>query len=382
MTLKIVLDENIPHAQEIFSPFGVITSLPGRLIKNQDLKDADALIIRSITNVDKNLVENTKLKFIGTCTIGTDHVKEKDLEDKNIKFFSAPGCNAQSVAEYVLAVLLDFSSKTKNPLKGKSIGVVGVGNVGTLVAQYAKQLDMEVLLNDPPRERKGDPLTFVPFEKILTCDFITLHVPLNKQGPDKTHYLINEIILKQMKPNAVLINTCRGSVVNNKDLKSALINKVIQAAVLDVWENEPNIDKELFNLCYLGTPHIAGYSYDAKIRGSTMIAEKLAGFFHLKLPDYSQIGLPEEKYLDIGKTENLVENPLKTIVNLFYDPQMDHLHLKNAISSDNLGEYFDNLRKKYRKRREFQVVPLKYNLEMIPDSIVKKLSHLRFRKFI
>lgn len=382
MTIKIVLDENIPHAKEIFAPFGVITSLPGRQIKNQDLKDADALIIRSITTVDKNLVENTKLKIIGTCTIGTDHVKEKDLEEKNIRFFSAPGCNAQSVAEYVLAVLLEYSFRTKTPLKEKSIGVVGVGNVGTLVAQYAQLLEMEVFLNDPPRQRRGDPLSFVTFEKILACDFITLHVPLIKQGPDKTHYLINDSILNQMKPNAVLINTCRGSVVNNNDLKLALREETIQAAILDVWENEPNIDRDLFDLCFLGTPHIAGYSYDAKIRGSTMIAEKLASFFQLKLPDYSQIGLPEEKYLDLSKSENLVENPLKTIVNLCYDPQFDHLQLKNAFSSNNLGENFDNLRKKYRKRREFQVVPLKYDPGMIPDSIVKVLNKLRFSKFI
>lgn len=382
MSLRIVLDENIPHSQEIFSPFGEIKALPGRNIKNQDLKGADALIIRSITNVDKSLVQNTPLKFIGTCTIGTDHVKEKDLQDLDIKFFSAPGCNAQSVAEYVLCALLEFAHQTHTSLAGKTIGVVGVGNVGSKVAKYAKLLNMKVLLNDPPRQRKGDALEFVPFSEILNCDFITLHVPLFKQGPDKTHHLIDTQNILKMNPNAVIINTCRGSVINNNDLKLGLRTKKIQAAILDVWENEPNLDQELFNLCFIGTPHIAGYSYDAKIRGSTMIAEELAKFFHLPKPDYSLIGQPSEPFYDLNNLDKNEENLLKQIANLCYDPQIDHFDLKHSLTIPNSGESFDNLRKKYRKRREFQVVPLKYERGQLSETLVKILIALQFRSFI
>lgn len=379
MNLKIVLDENIPHAQEIFSPFGTVFSLPGRKITNTDLKNADALIIRSVTNVDKNLVQDTPVKFIGTCTIGTDHVKEKELEDLNIHFCSAPGCNAQSVAEYVLTALLDFSMKTNTTLKGKSIGIIGVGNVGTLVAEYAKALEMQVLLNDPPRERNGDSLSFVPLKNILNCDFISLHVPLNKQGEDKTLNLFDAKMISRMKQTAVLINTCRGSVVNNADLKLALQAKIIQSAILDVWEKEPNIDSELFNLCHLGTPHIAGYSYDAKIRGGTMIADKLARFFKLTPANYQGLGKSKTESFSISKTENSDELAIKSIANLFYDPREDHNALKTSISSANQGENFDNLRKNYRKRREFQIVPLEYDKGLLKEKLVKKLKLLQFK---
>ena len=380
MKLKIVLDDNIPHAQEIFESFGSLASLPGRKINNEDLKEADALIIRSVTNVDGKLLQNTAIKFVGTCTIGTDHVKEKELQDANVHFCSAPGCNAQSVAEYVLCALLDFAHKTNTKLKGKSIGIVGVGNVGTLVAKYAEQLEMKVFLNDPPRQRKGDALNFVSFAEILSCDFITLHVPLYKQGADKTHYLINSDILSKMKPNTVIINTCRGSVVNNNDLKLALQKKTIQAAILDVWENEPTIDKELFDLCFIGTPHIAGYSYDAKIRGSTMIAEKIAAFFHLPMPNYGQIGKPEITSFSLPKLQGDDEERLKLLCNLFYDPRADHVFLKEALSSVNSGENFDNLRKKYRKRREFQVVSLEYQSGVFNEPLANKLKNLQFKK--
>lgn len=381
MKLKIVLDENIPHSKEIFSPFGDIIPLPGRKISNQDLKAADALIIRSVTNVDKNLLQNTSVKFVGTCTIGTDHVKEKELEELNIHFCSAPGCNAQSVAEYVLVSLLDFAEKTKTKLKGKSIGIVGVGNVGSLVANYAKTLEMQVLLNDPPRERNGDSLPFVPIKNILNCDFITLHVPLNKEGLDKTQFLFDAKMISKMKSNAVLINTCRGSVVNNNDLKTALRAKKIQGAILDVWEKEPKIDRELFDLCWLGTPHIAGYSYDAKIRGGTMIAEKLSQFLHRPFPNYSNIGLPETEFFSLDSIETNDESMIKSIANLFYDSRVDHNNLKESLSESNPGECFDNLRKTYRKRREFQVVPLKYEEDKLKETLVKKLNTLQFGKF-
>jgi erythronate-4-phosphate dehydrogenase len=379
MNLKIVLDENIPHAQEIFSPFGSIVALPGRKITNADLMDADALIIRSVTNVDKSLLQNTSVKFVGTCTIGTDHVKEKELEDLNVHFCSAPGCNAQSVAEYVLTSLLDFAKKTNTTLKGKSIGIIGVGNVGSLVANYARALEMQVLLNDPPRERNGDSLSFVPLKNILNCDFISLHVPLNKQGADKTFHLFDAKTISKMKPSAVLINTCRGSVVNNVDLKAALHSNVIQSAILDVWEKEPNIDTELFNLCHLGTPHIAGYSYDAKIRGGTMIADKLASFFHLASANYEGLGKSKIDSFQISQIEDSDELAIKSIANLFYDPQEDHNALKISISDVNHGENFDNLRKNYRKRREFQIVPLKYKDSLLKEKLVNKLKSLQFK---
>lgn len=382
MSLRIVLDENIPHAQEIFSPFGYIKALPGRKITNTDLKEADTLIIRSVTNVDAELLKNTAVKFVGTCTIGRDHVKENELKSQNIAFYSAPGCNAQAVGEYVVCCLLEYAQATQITLEGKSLGVVGVGNVGTIVRRYAEALGMKVLLNDPPRERAGDPLPFVSFEKVLKdSDFITIHVPLIKSGVDKTYHLIDSNALRQMKSSAVLINSCRGSVVNNQELKVALKNKTIRAAILDVWENEPEIDQELFNLCFLGSPHIAGYSYDAKIRGSTMIAEKLAEFYKISLPDYAKLGLPDIHKISARKLTKNEEIDLKAICNLFYEPREDTNLLKNSFLEVKAGENFDNLRKKYRKRREFQVIPLEF-LEGAPsEKLAKMLEILKFRNF-
>ncbi len=202
--LKLIVDENIALAADIFNQFGDVKLVSGRYITNSLLKDIDILIVRSITNVDEGLLKNTPVKFVGTATIGTDHIDLDYLKKNNIIFADAKGCNAFSVAEYVVAALLNFSVKYDFSLKDKSIGIVGVGNVGSKVATFAEALGMDVLLNDPPLQRNGDKTNFVELDEILKCDIVTLHVPLNPNGIDKTHHLFDKKILSRLKNDTIL----------------------------------------------------------------------------------------------------------------------------------------------------------------------------------
>ncbi|RPI60269.1 MAG: 4-phosphoerythronate dehydrogenase, partial [Ignavibacteriales bacterium] len=205
--LKLIVDENIALAADIFNQFGDVKLVSGRYITNSLLKDIDILIVRSITNVDEELLKNTPVKFVGTATIGTDHIDLDYLKKNNIIFADAKGCNAFSVAEYVVAALLNFSVKYDFLLKDKSIGIIGVGNVGSKVTTFTKALGMNVLLNDPPLQRNGDKRDFIELDEILKCDIVTLHVPLNQNGIDKTHHLFNKKILSRLKNDTILINS-------------------------------------------------------------------------------------------------------------------------------------------------------------------------------
>ena len=275
--LRLIVDENIAFADTVFAQFGKVNLMPSREITNSILMDADILIVRSITTVDETLLKNAPVKFVGTATIGTDHIDLDYLKSKNIFFADAQGCNAFSVAEYVLASLLTLAVKFDFSLKDKSIGIVGVGNVGSKVAAFAEALGMTVLLNDPPLKRTGDKRNFVELDEILKCDIVTLHTPLNLDGIDKTYYLFNKDNLNKLKDGAILINSSRGAVINNLDLLIAIEKKKLKV-VLDVWENEPDINTELVNNVLIATPHIAGYSYEGKVNGTKIIYESLCEY--------------------------------------------------------------------------------------------------------
>ena len=212
--LKILVDENIVFAESAFNQIGEVMLLPGRKITNSSLKNIDILIVRSVTKVDGDLLKNTSVKFVGTATIGTDHIDLEYLKANNIYFVDAKGCNAYSVAEYIIAALLNLAVRFDFKLQNKSIGIVGVGNVGSKVAFFAKAIGMQVLFNDPPLKRSGDTREFSEFEEILKCDVITLHTPLNLSGIDKTFYLLNQKNLDKLKDGTILINSSRGAVIN------------------------------------------------------------------------------------------------------------------------------------------------------------------------
>ncbi|HSL89423.1 MAG TPA: 4-phosphoerythronate dehydrogenase [Ignavibacteriaceae bacterium] len=374
--IKIVADENLAYAKDLFSQYGKVKLLNGRKITYLVLKDTDALIIRSITQVNKSLLAGTKVRFVGTATIGTDHLDMEYLKSTGIIFASAPGCNSYSVAEYVLASLLYTAIKNNFSLKDKSIGIVGIGNVGSKVVRFCEALGMKVLKNDPPLSRQGKLKDSVAFDDILETDIISLHVPLSFTGEDKTYHMLNEHNLRFLKHNSILINTSRGSVIDSVALRH--INKEKNLTVIsDVWENEPDIDTELLKRVLIGTPHIAGYTLEGKVNGSLMIYDALADF--LKMDRVPNISLPvvnNNQFLFDSSVS--IEESLNNIVKQIYNIEDDHSRLLevNSMNDSEIGRYFDTLRKDYPLRREFNNYSIKMNKKDAGTEML--LRNLRF----
>lgn len=372
--LKLIVDENIAFAKNAFNQFGSVTLLPGRAITNNTLKDTDILIVRSITNVDEKLLKETPVKFVGTATIGTDHIDLDYLKKNNIAFADAKGCNAYSVAEYILAALLNFAVKFDFSLKDKSIGMVGVGNVGSKVAVFTEALGMKVLLNDPPLKRKGDRRNFIDLDEITKCDIITLHVPLNMVGIDKTYHLFNKKILSKLKDGTILINSARGAVINNKDLLDVISKKNLKV-VLDVWENEPDINVELLKKVHIGTSHIAGYSHEGKVNGTKIIYNSLCDFLGHKKSFSFELEKPINFLRDINESEN-VEVGLEKLISKIYSLKDDDAKMRRMLTmnKEERIKYFDLLRKNYPKRREFNNYKVQSNnLSLHLKDVLQKL---------
>jgi len=374
--LRLIVDENIAFADKAFAQFGKVNLMPGREIINSALMDTDVLIVRSITNVNEDLLKNTPVKFVGTATIGTDHIDLDYLKCKNIFFTDAKGCNAFSVAEYIAASLLNLAVKFDFSLKDKSIGIVGVGNVGSKVAAFAEALGMTVLLNDPPLKRIGDKRNFVELDEIFKCDIVTLHTPLNLDGIDKTYHLFNNDNLNKLKDGAILINSSRGAVISNSDLLTAIENKNLKV-VLDVWENEPDINIELIKNVLIATPHIAGYSYEGKVNGTKIIYQSLCEYLGEDKTFKFDLPIPKEPTL-IFNNSNKLETGLNDLISAVYFIQDDDNRMRKIIKmeKDDRIKYFDLQRKNYPRRREFN----NYTIEAsnITISIKETLRKLRF----
>lgn len=356
--MKIVADENIPFVKECFSSIGDVKTLSGRKITSDVVADADCLLVRSITPVNEKLLANSRVKFIATATIGFEHVDVNYLKSRNIGFASAPGSNANSVAEYVVAALLSVAKKHKITLKGKSIAVSGVGNVGSKVAKKCLALGMKVLLNDPPLSRRtGDP-KYRSLQELFDCDFITLHTPLTRQGEDKTFHLADEKFFAALKTGCCFINTSRGAVHDTAALKAAIKNKKLSACILDVWENEPNIDCELLRLVDISTPHIAGYSLDGKIAGMIMIYNAACEFLKIEPKHKIEDFLPPPKVpqITIEKIGPDQQELLRDVVQQVYTINRDDFNTREIamVEPAKRGKFFDDLRKNYPVRREFQ----------------------------
>lgn len=347
----------MPFAKAAFSTIGEVTLLPGRAITREAVADARILAVRSVTKVNADLLDGTGVAFVGTATIGVDHIDEAYLERRGIGFASAPGSNANSVAEYIAAALLTLAERRGETLEVKTIGIVGCGNVGSRVAAKAEALGMEVLRNDPPLRRETGSDLYRPLEELFEADFITLHTPLTKEGRDATHHLAGEAFLPRMRPNATLLNTSRGAVADNRALARALAENRIRDAVLDVWEGEPDIDFGLLDRAALGTPHIAGYSYDGKLNGTQMIY--LAACRHFGIEPAFDMGdaapapaVPEIALSAEGKSD---EDALREAVRALYRIEDDDARLRAAASlpPEQRPARFDELRKTYPVRREF-----------------------------
>jgi len=354
---KIVADENIPCVREAFSHLGKITLLPGRAMSREALLDAELLLIRAVTKVDANLLHDTAIRFVATATIGTDHVDLNYLAQQGIAFTSAAGSNANSVAEYVMAALLHHAVKHELSLAKLTLGIVGAGHIGSCVAKMATGLGMKVLLNDPPLARETRDPKFLPLAALMEADIITLHTPLTHTGEDATFHLFDRARLKKMKRGSALFNTCRGEVVDNAALKEILQSGHLRSAVLDVWENEPEINTELLQLVEIGTPHIAGYSLDGKLNGTNQIYHAARKFLGVAPQWQMEKAMPvvAEPNIRLEKNLGTNEKKLDTLIKRVYDITADDRRLRAALNipPGERARYFDELRKKYPVRREF-----------------------------
>lgn len=385
--MRILVDQNIPYAREVFCQFGEVILAPGRLITTELLKTTDILVVRSVTRVDRVVLAGSPVRFVGTATIGTDHIDTVYLKGAGITFADAAGSNATSVAEYVTAALMHLDMKNltpKSPLpqgegtfitpfspgeKGAgglrsgagemrselTLGIVGVGNVGSRVQARAEKLGIKVLLNDPPREQREGAGSFVPLDELLAAsDIVTLHTPLTKAGEFPTYHLVGERELGLLRDGVILINTSRGAVVDNKALLKEVEKGRLTATILDVWEGEPNPNPELLARVTLGTPHIAGYSYDGKIAGTHMMAQAVARHLGVPLKWDESLGseYPAPPITVTGSGPTAICNTILSA----YPIEQDHLRMKAILDlpPDEHGPAFDRLRKEYPIRREFR----------------------------
>lgn len=349
--VKILVDENMPYAQQLFSKLGEVKAVPGRPVPEVELLDADALMVRSITKVNRALLSETPVKFVGTATAGFDHVDTAWLKEANIAFSSAPGCNAIAVVEYVFSALLMLAERDHFDLRDKTVGIVGVGNVGGRLANRLSAWGVKTLLCDPPLKAKGEQGTFLPLETLLAdADILTFHTPLNMDGTDKTYHLMDAERLSNLRDGTILINASRGEVVDNQALLSLLKQGKNMSVVLDVWEPEPNLDTELLEWVDIGTPHIAGYTLEGKARGTTQVYEAYCQF--LGQPDRIALSslLPKPEISAITFLGKLTQSQLKRLVHLVYDVRRDDAALREVAAIP--GE-FDKLRKHYQERREW-----------------------------
>lgn len=353
--MKIVADENIPLVDHYFGSYGELLLKPGRLITRDDLFDADILLVRSVTRVNKLLLHDTPVKYVGSTTAGADHMDTEWLDQSGIKWGVAPGCNATAVAEYVVCVIAALQKQDLLMQSKPRAAVIGVGYVGRLVVKNLKALGFEVLECDPLRADKEKDFCHTAVENIQDVDFISVHTPLTKHGKFATYHLIDKEFLTRQKSGCVLLNAGRGEVVSFKDLKQ--YGKHLTWC-LDVWEDEPHIDLEVLRLASIATPHIAGYTIESKIRGIEMIYQHAIDIGIVK----SAPGMPEllsakPAKLSVIPAQSSVM-PAKAGIQFWqdkvlsvYDPRTTSEHMKNSLLTGK--ESFDHLRKTFPERHEF-----------------------------
>jgi len=371
--MNIIADQNIPFVEKAFSEFGSVTLMNGRDITKKCLENAEMLLVRSITKVNKELLEGTPVRFIATATIGTDHVDLEYLQEQNIGFASAPGSNANSVAEYVIAAILTYCKNKHCSPRDLTLGIVGVGNVGSRLLQLAQGLGISCLLNDPPKKRLTGSDLYQPLNDVLSkADILSLHVPLITQGKDKTYHMVNNDFLAQIKGGALLINSSRGKVVNEKDLKQQ--RSRLGGLVLDVWENEPTPDTDLIVATDISTAHIAGYSYNGKISGAQMIYEKACYFNYKEVTiDLFEEIKHEKGEIDLAGSLDPLHDAVLGAYNIIEDS--DALRALTSLSDTEQGQGFDDLRKNYKSRLEFN----HFVIKNAPEETVGDLKRLGFQ---
>lgn len=374
--MLIVADENIPLLESFFGDIGDIRRVSGRTMTAEDVRLADILLVRSVTNVGRELLEGSRVRFVGTATIGTDHVDLDWLEQQGIRFAAAPGCNANSVAGYVLSVLsLHAERLGLSDWAQLSVGIVGVGNVGKTLAGRLSRLGFNVRLCDPPRAEAEEENReeFVSLNEALKCDVVTLHTPLTKNQHHATHHLLGEDQLASLNSGQLLMNAGRGEVIDTQALQARLEQANAPTVVLDVWEQEPGINPGLVSQVWLATPHIAGYSLEGKVQGTEMIYQALSQYLGLPVRKSAGQFLPEPALSKISFTSAAEESEaIKIALRACYDPRRDDARLRASMneSADQRAVEFDALRRQYPVRRECSSlkVQLKGSSKSLQDS--------------
>jgi erythronate-4-phosphate dehydrogenase len=370
--MKIIIDDKIPYIHGAFEKVAEVVYLPGSKTTPEVTKDADAIVTRTRTICNEKLLAGSSVKFIATATIGYDHIDTDYCGTAGIRWTNAPGCNSKSVEQYIASTLMVLAERRNLQLKDLCIGVVGVGNVGSKVARIGKLLGLKVLLNDPPRERTEGSAAFVSLKQVMDeADIITLHVPLNLKGEDATYHLGNETFFSGLKRKPVLINSCRGEVVETNSVKAALKSGQISGFVCDCWENEPDIDLELLAMTEIATPHIAGYSKDGKATGTQMSVQAISEFFGLGLDKWQPSGVeqPANPVFELDGAGLSEQQIVSKAILATYDIRNDDQEFRENTAQ------FEQLRGDYPVRREFPaftIVPK--NIEAETLEMLQKLG--------
>lgn len=349
--MKIVIASSLEQGEAAFSALGEVRVLDESAISRQDLLDADALIVRSKTRLDAELLRDTPVRFAATATAGVDHVDQAWLAKQGIEFYAAYGCNATAVTEYVFSALLNVAAETGRPLPGRTLGIVGVGQVGSRLAKKAKALGLECLLNDPPRVENEGLEGFHDLDTVLAeSDLLSFHVPLIDEGPWPTRNLLTPERLKKLKPGALVVNACRGEISTESAWMEAVDSGCIGTLVLDVFPEEPEVSDELLSRCRFATPHIAGHSFEGKLNGTLQCREACRAFFHVDPKSVGWVPIFPEPIQDAGAGDSLQD-----LFQAVYDIREDDRRFREALHAapgNGRKEAFHRLRRTYPLRFE------------------------------
>lgn len=378
--MYILADENIPLVTTAFAEFGIVETFSGRQLAADQVKPADVLLVRSVTPVSESLLAGSRVQFVGTATIGYDHIDHLYLQKQKIAFASAPGSNATSAAEYVISALLILAQRFHFNLSKKIVGIIGCGNVGSRVLEKLQALGVTCIVNDPPLQITAT--KSYPFADLTTllhyADIVTLHVPLTTLGQYPTYQLVNRSFFQKLSPQAILINTSRGEVIDEIALMQTLMIRPEMQVVLDVWNGEPNINPLLLQRTALATPHIAGYSVDGKLRGTAMLYQALTNYLGEEKQWSFDAHLPPPAIPELHFSHQISDQQAYYLaVTNCYDVREDDARLRNNLLTSTSGIFFDQLRKQYPPRREFNSMQVVVPEHLSP--LRNSLNNLGFR---
>jgi erythronate-4-phosphate dehydrogenase len=366
--MKIYADQNIPFVTEAFSSLSSgeatdeVILFDGRQVGANDLTDADILLVRSVTKVNETLLADSKVRFVASATIGTDHIDFQYLDSRNIGFANAPGCNAVSAAEYTLCGILLYARQANIQLEDLRTAIIGYGNVGSRVAQRLNAVGISTFVYDPPRALLHQDIEYVDWNKVLECNIVTGHVPLTIDVEYPTKLMFNEAFFAALQPGSLFINTSRGGTQDEEALLAQLKKKDL-TLILDVWQNEPFINIELQKQTLISTPHIAGYSFDGKCRGTYMIYQAACQFLNQPERWNPQSVLEDDQMDNVLGFDPKSAFPLWDLVNQVYSIEEDSARLREGLKLNEKERaiLFDHLRKHYPRRREFAHYKVKKN---------------------